>query len=191
LIPFRRSRRIAAKLGMKERETRLRLGIIGCTILAALFVDVQGVNTDYDHQYNFSRLRTFTVNFGLVWNNPQQQQRAKEDVIRELTAKGWSQVRSDTSPDGIVMIHGAVRRQESLDAWYRDGGWSWGPGMSSFSANTVGAGGLLVDVFDAKTKKLVFRGRTSGDISNDAKENVQQIDLAVQKIFQDFPPKPK
>lgn len=182
--------RIAAKLGMKEDEMKLRLGIMGCVLFAAaLLAYGQKVETDFDHQFNFSQMRTFTVKDGSEWNNPLQQQRAKEDITRELTAKGWTEAPDPASADAVVVLHGATQQQKSLDTWYSGGGWGWGPGMSNTSVNTINVGTMVVDVFDAHTKKLVFRGTASDDISNKPEKNAKKIDKAVEKMFKDFPPK--
>lgn len=170
---------------------KLRLGIMGFVIMTVLLVYAQKVETDYDHQFDFSQLHTFAVKFGSVWNNPLQQQRAQEDIVRELASKGWTQAPDDASADAIVVIHGATKTEKSLDTWYSGGGWGWGPGMANTTVNTVRVGTMLIDVFDAKTKKLVFRGTASDDISDKPEKNAQKIDKAVQKMFKDFPPKPK
>jgi Domain of unknown function (DUF4136) len=170
---------------------KLRLAIMGCVMVAALFAYAQKVETDYDHQFNFSQLHTFKVDFGSVWNNPLQQQRAKEDIVRELTSKGWVQAQEGQDADAVVVIHGATQQEKSLDTWYSGGGWGWGPGMATTTVNTVRVGTMLVDVFDAKTKKLVFRGKASDDISDKPEKNAKKIDKAVQKMFKNFPPKAK
>jgi len=176
---------------MKEKEMKFRFGIVGAVLLTALLASAQKVETDYDHQYDFSRLHTFTVKFGSVWNNPLQQERAKEDIVRQLEAKGWTPAPDDASADAVVVIHGATQNEKSLDTWYSGGGWGWGPGMATTTVNTVRVGTMVVDVFDAKTKKLVFRGKASDDISDKPEKNAKKIDKAVEKMFKDFPPKPK
>jgi len=190
-VPFSLNRRVAVKIGMKEGEMKLRLGIVGCVILTALFVYAQKVETDYDHQFDFAQLHTFTVEFGSAWNNPLQQQRAKEDIVRTLTSKGWTQAADASTADAVVVIHGATHEQKSLDTWYSGGGWGWGPGMSNTTVNTVNVGTMVVDVFNAKNKKLVFRGTASDDISDKPEKNSKKIDKAIEKMFKDFPPKPK
>lgn len=170
---------------------KLRIGIIGAVILMALAASAQKVQTDFDHQFDFSQLRTFTVEFGSVWNNPLQQQRAKEDIVRELTAKGWTEAPNAASADAVVVIHGATQSEKSLDTWYSGGGWGWGPGMSNTTVNTIHVGTMQVDIFDAKTKKMIFRGVASDDISDKPEKNAKKIDKAVEKMFKDFPPKAK
>lgn len=186
-----RSGRIAAKIGMKEDEMKLRLGILGSVILTALFVYAQKVQTDYDHQFDFSQLHTFAVEFGSVWNNPLQQQRAKEDIVRELTAKGWTEAPNAASADAVVVVHGATQQQKSLDTWYSGGGWYRGPGMATTTVSTINVGTMVVEIYNAKNKQMVFRGTASGDISDKPEKNAKKIDSAVKKIFKDFPPKPK
>jgi Domain of unknown function (DUF4136) len=176
-------------MGMKEHEMKLRLGIAAAVILTAFVVSAQKVNTDYDHQFDFSQLHTFTVQFGSVWNNPLQQQRAKEDIVRELTSKGWTEAPDAASADAVVVLHGATQQQKSLDTWYSGGGWGWGPGMSNTTVNTINVGTMQVDVFNAKTKKMVFRGTATDDISDKPEKNAKKIDKAVEKMFKDFPPK--
>jgi alpha-L-arabinofuranosidase len=189
--PIRCCGRAAAKIGMKEKEMKFRFGMFGAVLLTALLASAQKVETDYDHQYDFSKLHTFTVKFGSVWNNPLQQQRAKEDITQQLQAKGWTPAPDDASADAVVVLHGATQQQKSLDTWYSGGGWGWGPGMANTTVNTVNVGTMLVDIFDAKTKKLVFRGTASDDISDKPEKNAKKIDKAVEKMFKDFPPKPK
>jgi Domain of unknown function (DUF4136) len=168
---------------------KLRLGIMGCVLLTVLFAYAQKVETDYDHQFDFLQLHTFKVELGSVWNNPLQQQRAKEDIVRELTSKGWVQAQEGQQADAVVVLHGATQAEKSLDTWYSGGGWGWGPGMSTTTVNTVRVGTMVIDVFDAKSKKLVFRGKASDDISDKPEKNAKKIDKAVQKMFKNFPPK--
>src|SRR5262249_58046789 len=105
----------------------------------------QKVNTDYDHSFDFSQIHTFAVQFGTEWNNPLQQQRAKADIISQLTAKGWTQATDPASADALVVIHGAVQQQKSLDTWYSGGGWGWGGGMAPTTANNMNGGTKVGD----------------------------------------------
>jgi hypothetical protein len=49
-------------------------------------------------------------------------------------------------------------------------------------------GTLVVDLFDAKTKDLVWRGVSSGMLSNKSAKNIANLNRGVQKLFQHFPP---
>jgi len=180
---------------MKEDEMTLRLGIFSAVILTALLLPAQDVKTDYDKTYDFSHLKTFAVKIGTSWNNPLAEQRAKDAVIKQLTAKGWTQADESTA-DAIVVIHGATKTEQSLNTFYSGGGyygWGWGggPSMATTTVNEVHVGTGVVDIFDAKTKKLVFRGVAQDEVSEKPEKNEKKIEKATEKMFKNFPPTPK
>jgi hypothetical protein len=47
---------------------------------------------------------------------------------------------------------------------------------------------MVVDLFDAKTKRLVWRGIATDTISSDPQKNAMKIEKAVEKMFKKFPP---
>jgi hypothetical protein len=49
-------------------------------------------------------------------------------------------------------------------------------------------GTLVVDIFDAKSKSLVFRGTAQDEMSEKADKNEKKLDKATAKMFKDFPP---
>lgn len=170
---------------------KLKFGIAIALLLTASLAFAQKVNTDYDHSFDFSSIHTFAVQFGTPWSNPLQQDRAKADIIEQLTSKGWTQATDPATADVVVAIHGAVKQEQSLDTWYSGGGWGWGPGMAQTSVNTVNVGTMVVDILNTKTKQLIFRGTATDQLSNKPQKNSEKLDKAVEKIFKDFPPKPK
>jgi len=186
--------RAPGKICAKEDEMTLRLGIFSAVILTALMLPAQDVKTDYDHNYDFSQIKTFAVKVGTTWGNPLQQQRAKDAVIQQLTAKGWTQADESTA-DAIVVIHGTTKTQQSVDTFYSGGGWGgWGyggSGIATTTTNEIHVGTGMVDIFDAKTKKLVFRGTAQDELSEKPEKNEKKIEKAAEKMFKNFPPKPK
>ena len=52
-------------------------------------------------------------------------------------------------------------------------------------------GTLVVDMFDAKTKNLVFRGTAEDEISDNAEKNAKKLEKASAKMFKTFPPSAK
>ena len=49
-------------------------------------------------------------------------------------------------------------------------------------------GTLVVDIFDAKTKSLMFRGTAQDEISDKPEKNIKKIAKASDKMFKEFPP---
>jgi hypothetical protein len=80
--------------------------------------------------------------------------------------------------------------------WGGGGGFGWGGGFgggggfgdATTTEDTYKVGTLVVDLFDAKTKKLFWRGSASDTISNKSDKNIRDLDKGVQKMFDHFPP---
>jgi hypothetical protein len=45
-----------------------------------------------------------------------------------------------------------------------------------------------VDIFDAKSKALLFRGTAADEVSDKPEKNIKKVDKATSKMFKDFPP---
>jgi len=48
-------------------------------------------------------------------------------------------------------------------------------------------GTLVVDMLDANTKNLIWRGVASDTLSNNNDKNTKKLDKDVEKMFQHFP----
>ena len=70
---------------------------------------------------------------------------------------------------------------------YRYGGMG-GMGTASTTVSEYTVGTLVVDMFDAKTKNLVFRGTAEDEISDKPEKNAKKLDKASEKLFKNFPP---
>jgi hypothetical protein len=174
---------------MRRFALAAALSFIGATAFA------QDVKTDFDKDANFGAIKTFSVKIGTSWNNQISEKRVTEEIAETLTAKGWKQV--DANPDALVLLHGATEMQKSLNTFYSGGyggygyrGWGGMGGMGTATTTTSEylVGTLVVDIFDAKTKALIFRGTASDEISDKPEKNVKKLDKASNKMFKDFPP---
>jgi hypothetical protein len=158
----------------------------------------QDVKVDFDKAANFDALKTFAAKIGTSWNNPIGEKRILGEVEEALVAKGWTKADA-AQADALVVLHGATEKQKSLNTFYSGmggyGGYGWrgwGGGMGTGTATTTTTeylvGTLVVDIFDAKSKQLVFRGIASDEISDKPEKNQKKVEKATQKMFKDFPP---
>ncbi len=154
----------------------------------------QQVKTDYDHNANFQQYKTYS------WEKVQTQDplmvdRIKDAVNRALAAKGWTQVGS--GGEVCVMAIEITQNQQTLNTFYDGfgGGRRWGGfggfGDATTTTQTYQVGSLVVDLFDAKSKNLLWRGSSSDTLSNNADKNTKNLDKGVQKMFAHFPPEAK
>jgi hypothetical protein len=49
---------------------------------------------------------------------------------------------------------------------------------------------MVLDIFDAKTKQLLWRGIGSDELDDKADKNQKKIAKATEKMFKNFPPTP-
>ncbi len=116
-------------------------------------------------------------------------------VDRELSARGFS--KTPDAPDLLVITHNTTTSEinvsahgynySNADYWGSWGGY-WGPQI--LDIHRYGEGTLVVDLVDAKTKQMVWRGWASDTFSLDRefKKRVEQTDRAVREVFKEFPP---
>lgn len=159
-------------------------------LLFATAVFGQQAKTDYDRTTDFSQYKTYS------WEKVQTQDalwvdRIKSAVNAELTAKGFAEIAS--GGDVSVVAVEMTKTQRTLDTFYSGlgGGWRFGGGFgdATTTVDTYKVGTLVVDLFDAKTKKLIWRGSASDTLSDKSDKNIKNLDKGVQKMFDHFPPK--
>ena len=155
----------------------------------------QDVKVDFDKAADFSTIKTFTTKIGTSWNNPLSEKRVVAEIEQALTEKGWSKA-DDGAADAVVVLHGATDVKKDLNTFYSGGygGYGWrgmggmGMGTSSTTVHEYTVGTLVVDIFNAKSKQLMFRGTASDEISDKADKNAKRLAKASDKMFKDFPP---
>src|SRR5258708_22870737 len=119
----------------------------------------------------------------------------KEGGNGVLTGKGWTQVNS--GGEVCVMAIEITQNQQTLNTFYNGfgGGRRWGGfggfGDATTTTETYKVGTLVVDMFDAKAKNLIWRGSSSDTLSNNPDKNTKNLDKEVKKMFAHFPPEAK
>jgi hypothetical protein len=63
----------------------------------------------------------------------------------------------------------------------------FGGGMGSITPEQNVIGTMIVDLYDAKTKSLVWRGIAQDTLSNNGSKNSKLVTKAVQKMFKQYP----
>jgi hypothetical protein len=163
--------------------TALALGLGPATAFA------QQVSTDWDKGVSFSGYQTYAWTKGTMpaGANPLMVQRAQSAIEAELSAIGL--VKTDANPDVLVALHGSTKEDVSLQTMgYGYGvGWRAGGGSSTTYVDRVVRGMLMVDVIDAKTKKLVWRATATDTITDNPQKNEKKIHKAVEKMFEKYP----
>jgi Domain of unknown function (DUF4136) len=166
----------------------------GIVLLFATASFAQQVKTDYDRSADFGQYKTYS------WEKVQTQDplwvdRIKEAVNAALAAKGLAPVES--GGDIAIVAMETTQNQRTLNTFYDGfgGGWRWrgagGFGTATTTVDNYKVGTLVVDLFDAHTKTLIWRGSSSDTLSDKSDKNIKNLDKGVQKMFDHFPPDAK
>jgi hypothetical protein len=165
-----------------------------CTalLLAGLATSLaQQVQTDFDHRANFSQYKTYSWEqirpANSLWTS-----RIKNAVDNQLAAKGWTP--AGQGADVAIMAIETTQTQRTLDTFYDGfgGGWGWrgfgGFGDATTTEHNYKVGTLVVDMYDAKSKQLIWRGSAEDMLSDKAANNEKNLDKGLAKMFKAFPP---
>jgi|SRR5579864_716301 hypothetical protein len=169
---------------MKFRKM-LALPLFVIALTTAVFAD--HVAVDYDHAANFNQIKTYSWSkvhtANSIWDD-----RVKDAIDKELTAKGWTQVPSGGNVSLVAVEKTSVHQQ--YDTFYDGfGGWRWrGMGDATTTVDNYKVGTLIVSMFDGNSKQLIWRGAASSDLSGNPEKNTKKLDQDVQKMFKHFPP---
>jgi Domain of unknown function (DUF4136) len=168
---------------------------MGIASMLATASFAQQVKTDYDRNADFSSYKTYS------WENVHTENalwvdRIKAAVNSALGAKGWTQVES--GGDVSIMAMEISQSHQTLNTYYDNFGGDWGWrgwgglgdsfGESTTTEDTYKVGTLVVDLFDADTKKLIWRGSASDTLSDKSAKNIKNLDKGVDRMFEHFPP---
>jgi len=173
---------------MKVKNVFVSFAVVALLASASF---AQKVKTDYDRTANFGQYKTYSWE-AVKTRNQLNIDRIKSAVDAELTAKGFTQVPSGGSLS-LVAIE-ATKNQQTLNTMYSGmgGGWRWRGGFGGGNATTYvdnyQVGTLVLDAFDAQSKKLLWRGSASNTLSDKADKNIKNLNKGVKKMLKDFPP---
>jgi hypothetical protein len=157
------------------------------------------VSYDYDAQKDFSPLKTYgwKSDSSLEQANQLIAKRVKRAVQRELGAKGFKE--TEQNPDFLIALHEGKESGFSVrergyryapEDRYRGRTRSgyWGPGWIEVQKYEEGI--LVLDIIDARTEELIWRGSAAGAMERTLtpRESEKRVGQAVAKMLSSFPP---
>lgn len=162
----------------------------------------QKTSYDYDKAATFTTYKSYAFKEGTKAGQPLIDERIVKALETELAAKGFT--KSDTNPDVFVVYHVAIDKQKDISTYssgygggYGAYGWGygggWAGGTSTTSVKDILVGTLVVDIADAGTRKLAWRGMGVKEVNVQAspEKRDKSIASAVKKMFKNYPPKVK
>ena len=185
---------------MKPSRSHIRsrfaqLFLLSCIL--SLGVQAQKIKVEYDKNLDFSKFKTFAWGHHDAVSRPTLALAIASAIQEELTKRGLRRVESN--PDVFIQMYGSVDSDMSVSysnplysgmsgiPSFDSGFVMWGSMPGGTTAVTVHKGQLVVDVIDASQKKLAWRGMTTDKLSDKPEKLLQQVNTAVEKMFQQYP----
>ena len=155
------------------------------------------VTSDYDRSVNFTAYKTFSM-YEMKSENVNQlnQDRIERYIRAEMTKRGFTETKEN--PDLLVNAMTVMKNKKGISAstsfyggygFYRPYG-VWGvpaAGYTSVSTYDYKDGSLVIDLIDAKVKKMIWTGAASAEVYNAPKNPEEAIGVTVAKIMANFP----
>jgi len=177
-----------------EMEDKMKK-VFGLAIVATLIAlpgFAQKVSIDYAHDFDFDSVNTFqyvdTADSNIT-DNPMMADRAASMIRKEMREGGLTEV--EETPDLFVTYHFTSQEQRSLSTtstgyggyggyW---GGWGGtGMGTSTTTEHVYEVGTLIIDAYDSKEKKMVWRGSGTVTVKSKPEKQVKQVEKILKKL---------
>ena len=166
--------------------TSLAVTLLGTIALA------QTVTHDFDRAANFSSYRSYAWVRGTNLEDPLNHNRIVRAVDSQMASKGLAVVDASANPDLLVAYHATFDKSLQINGFASGwGGYRFGAMRTgSARADEITVGTLVIDLVDAKTKTIVWRGMASRDLDINARpeQRDKSINQAAAKLFKHYPP---
>jgi hypothetical protein len=161
--------------------------LLGTTVLA------QRVTTDYDRSANFASFASYAWICGTAVPDELNHKRIVQSIDAQLAQEGMRLVDETANPDVLIAYHVNVGRDLQISGFSSGwGAYRWGGHRSGTArAEEITVGTLVVDMIDAHTRTLVWRGTASKDVDQGASAATRDKNArkAMEKLFKNYPPK--
>lgn len=172
-------------------RTRIATLIAGVALLGTITF-AQSINYDFDKSANFKAFRTYTWVRGAAVPDALNNERIVNAINAQLAAKGLRMVARQGNPDLLVAYHAAFDRDLQITGFSSGWGGYRFPGSRSGVAHTdeIITGTLIVDMVDAQTRTIVWRGTATKEVNLKAKpeQRDKNITRAAEKLLKNYPP---
>jgi hypothetical protein len=177
------------------------------TILLGLCIGglavAQDVRFNFDPSADFGKYKTYR------WAQHPDSKQVDQLTLKQLGAafdaelakKGLQRVEGDGPSDLVIVYQLATGQEKQLTSFSSDfgygpgwrGGWyggGMGSSMTTATTSTITTGAVALDMYDAATKKLIWRGAVSKTLDPKAKPEKQQKNMAkaAAKLMKKYPP---
>ncbi len=184
------------QIAMNVMATSRRLSSLWLLLLLVFAFNgratAQDVTVEFDRKIDFNKYHTYswgqTKTPGAQWD-----ERVRTVVDRELGQKGWNKV---SAMGDAVVIAVITTKQDSSSQTSSDQKveWNWQafpPSADRVVSREYRSGTLVVAIFDAGSRNLIWRGSSTSPVTETETANERVLDYVTTKVFKNFPPTPQ
>lgn len=146
--------------------------------LMSVAAGAQSVDISYDKSVDVRAFKTYALGNVTITGDPEPLivQRILSAVDSRMSAIGFRKV--EQNPD--VLVATQVWRGVSYPYW-------WSKGFTEIDLPRIFAARVVLEMIDARTEKVVFRGTAEDTVSLKPSRNERKADEAVAEIFEESP----
>ncbi len=177
--------------------------LTGCSTLKVTY--------DYNKNVDFNQFKTYQF-YGWAKNtdkllNSLDKERIQDAFVQQLKRRGLTYTKENG--DLVIALFFVTKEKSETTANTTGAGvygghyggyygygphWGWGPGFNysttTYTTHDYKEGTLIVNIFDAKDKKLIWEGIVSDALKENPKGREDRIKNAVARIMENYPVKP-
>jgi len=151
---------------------------------------------DWDKDADFESYNTFVwvgSDEDLSESSPLWHDRVVDGITERMVAGGMTELTNDKTPDVYITYYASESQQtriitDNMGYGYGGGYYGRGAGMgmsmgsSTSRVVTYDKGTLIIDIWDADEKKLVWRGSTTDTVSDNPKKMEKRLKKMLDKL---------
>ncbi|GIU22140.1 DUF4136 domain-containing protein [Shewanella schlegeliana] len=152
---------------------------------------------DYDLNYDFSRLKSFSQLAPSENSDPLSASRIQQAIASSLTSQGFTPQAKEAD---FSVAYGFKVEDKPKDSgfsiglgtgtWGSSGGASIGTSVDvPVGSNTAKIQTIQIDIIDPKTNQLIWRGTDKFNFDDGGEAKAEETKATVAKILAQFPPK--
>ncbi len=164
--------------------------VAAVALLMGTVVLAQSTTHDFDRDADFRSFTSFAWVRGTELADRFNHERIVAAVDAQLSAKGMRRVDAGAVPDVLVAYHASFDRDLRITG-FSSGFGPYRLGRSGVAqAEDILTGTIVVDIVDARTKRIVWRGTASKeiDVEADPTKRTRNINRAAARLFNNYPP---
>lgn len=160
------------------------LGALAVATVVGSVAYADNVNAVGDTAAPFSSYTTYAWTAGTTSPNAVTERRIHAAVEAQFSGKGIRLAEPDEPPTIYVATHVVTNQKDLVANGFAPSSFD---GKDGASIPSLSKGMLVVDVYDANTKKIVWRGLVTGTGSDGPTKNADRIEKAMTDLFKRFP----